>query len=92
MQKVLSLLEKPQPEAIVDERKLKYFISKAPVTIWDYFSFTEQAYESSSVEEKLSMLNRYYKALYEKYCGSGNFYLFVSLSGRLFSAIFCLIL
>ena len=47
MDKFLSLLEKPQPEVTIGEKKLKFFISK--VTIWDYFSISEQSYKSSSV-------------------------------------------
>ena len=80
MEKLLSLLEKPEPEAIIDEKKLKYFIWKVPVL--GYFSVTEQAYKSSSVEEKTSLLN-------QKYYGSGNFYLFI-LCGCLLSAVFYL--
>ena len=61
----LSLFEKPQPKAIIDKEKLKYYISND--SIWDHFSIIEQAYKSSSVEEKTSLLNRYYKELYQKY-------------------------
>ena len=90
MDRYPSLLEKPQQEVIMEEKKLKYFISK--VSVRDYFSISEQAYKSSSVDEKTSMLNRYYRELYQKYYGSGNFYLFVIMSGCLLSAIFCLVL
>ena len=90
MEKLLNMLEKPQPEAVIDEDKLRYFISK--VSIWDYSGIPEISDKSSSVEEKTSMFNRYYRELYQKYCGSGNqFYLFV-ISDCLLSAIFCLIL
>ena len=65
MNKFLRLLEKPQPEVVTDEKKLKYFISK--VSIWDYFSLTEQAYKYSLVEKKTNVLNRYYRELYQKY-------------------------
>ena len=88
MEKLLSLLEKPEPEAIIDEKKLKYFISKIPVL--GYFSITERDYKSSSVEVKTSLLNRYYKELYQNNYGSGNFYLFVFLCGCLLSAVSCL--
>ena len=90
MDKFLSMLEKPQLEAVINEEKLKYFISK--VSIWDYFGIPEKSYKSSSVEEKTSMLNKYYRELYQKHYGSVNqFYLFV-IFGCLLSAIFCLIL
>ena len=88
--KFLRLLEKPQPEVVTDEKKLKYFISK--VSIWDYFSLTEQAYKYSLVEKKTNVLNRYYTEFYQKYYESGYFYLFFILSGCLLSAIFCLCL
>ena len=74
MQKFLSLLEKPQLEAIIDESKLKHFISK--VLVWDYFSITEQAYKSSSVERKTSLLNRYYKSFIKNIIGQ---VIFISL-------------
>ena len=90
MDRFLRLLEKSQPEAIIDEEKLKSFTSK--VSIWDHSSITEQAYKSSGVEEKTSLLNRYYRELYRKYYWSGNFYLFVILCDCLLSAIFRLVL
>ena len=74
MERLLSLLEKPPPEVAIDEEKLNFFISK--VTIWDYFSLSEQIYKSSSVEEKTSLLNKYYRELYEKYYGVCNFVFF----------------
>ena len=75
MERFLSLLEKPPPEVAIDEEKLNFFISK--VTIWDYFSLSEQIYKSSSVEEKTSLLNKYYRELYEKYYGVCNFVFFL---------------
>lgn len=89
MDRFLRLLEKPQPEAIIDEEKLKSFTSK--VSIWDHSSITEQAYKFSGAEGKKSLLNRYYRELYRKYYWSGNFYLFVILCDCLLSAI-CLVL
>ena len=74
MERFLSLLEKPPPEVAIDEEKLNFFISK--VTIWDYFSLSVQIYKSSSVEEKTSLLNKYYRELYEKYYGVCNFVFF----------------
>ena len=54
MDKFLNTLEKPQPEAVIDENKLRYFISE--VLIWDYFGVPENSYKSSSVDEKTSMI------------------------------------
>lgn len=54
MDRFLRLLEKSQPEAIIDEEKLKSFTSK--VSIWDHSSITEQAYKSSGVEEKICLI------------------------------------
>ena len=51
MDKPLSLVEKPQPEVSIDDEK----------PIWDHFSLTEHAYRSSSVGEKTTLLNRYYR-------------------------------
>ena len=48
MDRFLRLLEKSQPEAIIDEEKLKSFTSK--VSIWDHSSITEQAYKFSGAE------------------------------------------
>ena len=72
MDKPLSLVEKPQPEVSIDKEKLRFFISKIP--IWDHFYLTEHAYRSSSVGEKTTLLNRYYRELYQKYCGLGNLF------------------
>ena len=64
----LSILDKPQPEVTID--KEKKFLSK--VTILDYFSILEQSYKSSSIQDKTSLLNTYYRELNEKYYGAGN--------------------
>ena len=87
MERFLSLLEKPPPEVAIDEEKLNFFISK--VTIWDYFSLSEQIYKSSSVEEKTSLLNKYYRELYEKYYGVCNFVFFFNfLISKFCAALF----
>ena len=39
MNKCLSMLENPRPETVVEEEKLRYFISK--ISIWDYFDISE---------------------------------------------------
>ena len=59
MDKFLNRLEKPQPEAVIDENKLRYFILEVP--IWDYFGVPEDSCKSSSVDENTSMFNRYYR-------------------------------
>ena len=67
MEKLLNMLEKPQLEAVIDEDKVRYFISK--VSIWDYFGIPEISYKSSSAEGKTNMLNRYYREPYQKNYG-----------------------
>ena len=84
------MLEAPQQrKVVIDESKLRYFILKIP--IWNYFRISEHAYKILPVEEKESMLNRYFNKLYEKYYGTGNFVFFILLFLGLLSAIFCLI-
>ena len=66
------MLEDPRSSVLAtDEEKLKFFSSK--VSIWDHFSISENSYKSFSVEERKSMLNRYYSELHQKYYGPGNF-------------------
>ena len=66
------MLEDPGSSALaIYEEKLNIFNSK--VSIWDHFSISENSYKSFSVEERKSMLNRYYSELYQKYYGPGNF-------------------
>ena len=66
------MLEDPRSSVLAtDEEKLKFFNSK--VSIWDHFSISENSYKSFSVEERKSMLSRYYSELYQKYYGPGNF-------------------
>ena len=72
MNKLLSSLEKSQLEVVIDQKKLKYFMSRVP--IW------EQTYKPFLVEEKISLLNKYYLELYQKCFGSGNFFLLAFLS------------
>ena len=91
MDNLSNLVEKPQPEVSIDEEKLRFFfISKIP--IWDHFSLTEHAYKSSSVGEKTSFLNRYYRELYQKYYGLGNLFLFILSVCLLLFLSFCLYL
>ena len=88
MDMLLGMLEVPQQEkVIIDETKLRYFISK----IWNYFPISKHAYENLPVEKKESMHNRYYNELYDKYYGTGNFVFFILLFLCLLFAIFCLI-
>ena len=74
MHKFLRLLEKPQLEAIIHESKLQHLILK--VLIWNYFSITEQAYKSSGVDGKTSLLNGYYKSFIKNIVGQ---VIFISL-------------
>ena len=63
MEKLLGMLEIPQQQKVViDESKLRYFISK--ISIWDYFRISEHAYKNLPVEEKESMFNRYCNEFY----------------------------
>ena len=55
MEKLLGMLEVPrQQKKVIDESKLRYFISK--ISIWDYFRISEHAYKNLPVEEKESIL------------------------------------
>ena len=91
MDRMLSVVGKPQPEVSIDEKKLRHFVSKVSKSI--YFSITEQDFKSSSADEKTRMSSRYYCELYQKYYGLGNcFYSFVIMFDSLLSAILCLVL
>ena len=65
MDKFLTMIENPRPETVIEEEKLRYFISK--ISIWDYFDISESTYKSYSVEKKSRLLNKCYSELYEKY-------------------------
>ena len=67
MDKFLTMIENPRPEIVIEEKKLRYFISK--ISIWDYFDISESTYKSYSVEKKSRLLNKCYSELYEKYYG-----------------------
>ena len=72
MEKLLGMLEVPQQQKVViDESKLRCFISK--ISIWDYFRISQNGYKNFPVEQKESMVNRYCNELYQKYYGTGNF-------------------
>ena len=71
MNKLLSIIENCRLESVIEEGKLRYFISK--ISIWDYFNSSESTYKSYSVEKKYHLLDKYYSELYEQYFGSGNF-------------------
>ena len=53
MEKYLSISEKSQPEALINEEKLKFFNSK--VSLWDHFGITENTYKLSIDDEKPSI-------------------------------------
>ena len=79
----LSMLESSQPEPIIEEEKLKSFVSN--------ISVSESTYRAYSVNEKTEMLTKYYSELYKKYYGAGNF-LFFLFPCLLLGAVFCLCL
>ena len=53
MEKYLSISENSQPEALINEEKLKFFNSK--VSLWDHFGITENTYKFSIDDEKPSI-------------------------------------
>ena len=53
MKKYLSISENSQPKALINEEKLKFFISK--VSTWDHFGITENTYKPSIDDEKPSI-------------------------------------
>ena len=70
MDRFLSLLKKPQ-QKVRNEEKLKFCALN--VSMWDYFSMAESSYKSLTVEEKTSLLNKYYSELDDRYYGkTGN--------------------
>ena len=75
------MLESSQPEPVIEEEKLKSFVSN--------ISVSESTYRAYSVNEKTEMLTKYYSELYKKYYGAGNFLFFLFL---LLGAVFCLCL
>ena len=50
---------------MIDEEKLHFFVSE--VCISDNFSMAESGYKSLNVEEKTSLLNKYYSGLDDRY-------------------------
>ena len=65
IEKYLSMIENSQQKMEIDEDKLNFFISK--VSIWEHFGITKNSYLSSTVDEKETMVKRYYSELYQKY-------------------------
>ena len=77
------MLESSQPEPVIEEEKLKSFVSN--------ISVSESTYRAYSVNEKIEMLTKYYSELYKEYYGAGNF-LFFLFPCLLLGAVFCLCL
>ena len=59
------MIENSKQKMEIDEDKLNLFISK--VSIWEHFGITKNSYLSSTVDEKETMVKRYYSELYQKY-------------------------
>ena len=58
MDRYVSVLESTRPEPIIEEEKLKFFVSK--------ISVSESTFRAYSVDEKTKMLTKYYSELYRK--------------------------
>ena len=52
--KFLSMIENPQPETVIEEVKLKFFVSKIPV--WDYFNISKSVFKSYLIEKSITCL------------------------------------
>ena len=86
MEKHLNMVENSQQKVEIDGDKLNFFISK--VSIWEHFGITKNSYLCSTVDEKETMLKRYYSALCQKYYVTGknlSFFSFCSGKKRFFS-------
>lgn len=66
MDQFLRLVENPRPQ-VIDEERLKFFISK--ISIWDHFSIQQSSYLAMDVDEKTTLLKKYYSDLDLKYFG-----------------------
>ena len=87
MGKLLSMIENPRPETVVEEEKLRYIISKT--SIWDYFDISESTFKSYMVKEKSGLLNKYYSELNETYYGSDKFYFLFLFLFQPYGLVFC---
>ena len=84
------MIENSQQKMEIDEDKLNFFISK--VSIWEHFGITKNSYLSSTVDEKETMVKRYYSELYQKYYAAVknlSFFLFWSGKKKFFSGSHC---
>ena len=78
MENFLRIVEQDSAEDQTDEDRLKLFTSK--IKIRDYFSISQQKVSSLSLEERTSMLKKYYHDLSSKLQVSCKIYLlFVSI-------------
>ena len=48
------MIENPEPETVIEEVKLKFFVSKIPV--WDYFNISKSVFKSYLIEKSLACL------------------------------------
>ena len=79
-----SIFNKKAQEECVDEQKLCNVASK--VAIWDHFGILQAQYLALDTNEKLKILDEYYKKLVPAYFGdgkNGSFFFFLN-SGLLF--------
>ena len=81
MKRYLGMIETSRPEPAIKEEILKIFICK--IAIWDYFNISEATYKVYLVDEVSRLLTQYYSELFEKYYGSGEFFLFFFLIRQL---------
>ena len=58
------MIEASIPEPAIEEKKLKFFISK--IAIWDLFNISEATCKAYPVDEKPRLLTKYYSELFEK--------------------------
>ena len=75
------MIETSRPKPAIKEEILKIFICK--IGIWDYFNISEATYKVYLVDEVSRLLTQYYSELFEKYYGSGEFFLFFFLIRQL---------
>ena len=77
MGNLLNIFEKKAQEECIDEQKLRYSASK--IAIWDNFGIPQAHCLGLDTNEKLKMLNEYYKKLVPVYFWDGKndlFFLF----------------
>ena len=78
------MIEASRPEPAIKEEKLKFSISE--ITIWYYFNIPEATCKAYLVNEKSTLLTKYYSELFQKY------YLPLNTFGVLVSCFFLIFL